>query len=589
MLYYDDFNTYGAGENTPHAIVYLNGYIYVGLQILQSKILKINESDLSSYSVLTFPNDGDHDTLMEMVYSSSKDKLYCLFGESKVFVSEVNPNTLAYSDVIDDATYNVAQGSMATDESYLYVVTQGENKIVKYDMSDWSEANNATFTNSSWHAIDYDGTNLYATNTESPAKIAKIVPATLAITEQSLGTDNNIATDDLCFTNDYVWVGFESGNKDVLKVAKSDLTSTRIEIMRGSACYGTYYDGTWVWAVYSGTPGYIVRIDPVTNIAYSYVFDGNNPNENAFHAGFLFTTTYEVPFKLYKYSLFPIHEISVDDDLDVAEDTSQYLTLDTEDISDQFLALFLYEIDVSDDITAQDIFQQYLTLYEISVDDDIGLQDETSQYLTHYEISVFDNVEVIDSSVLELDLYFISVDDDLDAEDYTDVSITTADILNVNVFDDIAITDEQASYLSLYLISVIDAIDVQDYSVLSLTNYIIDEYESILVEDSVDTTVSPYLVSVSDDLDIAENIDAQISPYLISEYESVATEDYTNAAIVSAAHNVSVFESTDVQDYVNVAFAVYPFLQAFLTIRNTHSKIKVNQTMSELEIFDTGR
>ena len=219
--------TYAEGENWPHAMIYLNGYIYVGLMTSPGKLLKIDADDLSSYSVCTFTDDGNHDQIIDAIYSVSKGKIYCLFAEYlRTVIVEVDPDTLEYTTVVDSSSYGCGQGSLTTDESYLYVGLFYDTDVIKIDMSDWS-IDDIEDVIDEIHAIDYDGTNVYGTT--NAGNVLQINPSDLEFTSNALGAGATIAPDEFAMTATHLYIGVETLTGKIYKVAKSDLSSVAIE------------------------------------------------------------------------------------------------------------------------------------------------------------------------------------------------------------------------------------------------------------------------------------------------------------------------------------------------------------------------
>jgi len=298
-----DSQTFAVGENLPHAILVLDGFIYLGLRTNPGKLLKISITDLS-YSVLTFPDDsGKYAFICQIRYSLSKGKIYCLCENStRIVLREVDPSDLSDSDVIDSGNYGAGNGSFALDESYVYIAARDSDKIVKYDMSNWAEVDNAAIAAKA-HAIEYSDNFLYITHAANPGAVTKVNAATLALSSNIFAAGDWIATDDFAIVGDFMWVGLETTNGRILKIAKADLSIIAVETARTVACWGVFYDGTSVWCAYSGTPGSLVQIDPSDNTVTVYDNLANALNEIVFSGNSLFVSSYLVPAKITEYSL----------------------------------------------------------------------------------------------------------------------------------------------------------------------------------------------------------------------------------------------------------------------------------------------
>jgi len=146
-------------------ILYLTNTIFAGtVGGGQAKLFKFNASDLSSFTSTNFPNDGFHGLIQDMLWSTSKQRIYIMFYDSsELTVSEVNPDTLAITDVIlDDFDVN-DEWSMTCDETYLYIAgfdtpTIRGNAISQFKMSDWTLNKTIIITNTATQnpAMRYD-------------------------------------------------------------------------------------------------------------------------------------------------------------------------------------------------------------------------------------------------------------------------------------------------------------------------------------------------------------------------------------------------------------------------------------------------
>jgi len=547
-LFEYDSHTYASGEDTPYSMVYLNGYVYVGLVVNPGKLLKINASDLSDYTVKTFPDDGNHGGVYDLIYSSTKEKLYALHLESgRIAVSEVNPSDLSASDVIQDTGYDCDNGSIATDESYLYVLCFGEASIVKYDMSTWAVADaNTSLSKASGHALGFDGTNLYGATTIAGSSILKIAPSDLSEINQAF---TGGPTDDLAFTANHVWVGLEGGTHNVLKISKSDLSDiTNIDTGRSTSCYGTFYDGTWIWALYAGTPGYLVRIDPATDEFTTYAFNGTSPNEVSFHSGFLFVSTYTSPISIYKLSLNLIHEINVNDAIGLAED-----------VAVEIPGAGVLSVNVSDNIGVADDVSASIPILEVSVSDLVGVSDEVVVAISGaLEVYVYDDVGLSDEAVSELDLYEIYVSDLISVTDLSDHELP---LYNVSIFDDVAVQDIVVNEMPLLEVAVSDGIGVSD---------------------DVELALSLYEVSVTDDIGLSDSVVVEISILEVSVSDSIAVTDETEVLI--PVLEVAVFDAIGITESVET---YYPLLEIAVSeaIGLTDGITAIRQDAATLNVY----
>lgn len=319
LLTNDWLVTLATGENLPHAMVFAEGYIFVGLQTSPGKLIRIDPTDPENYDVVTFANDGAHNQVMDLLYIPAKAKIYALFSAGRVSVTEIDPTTLATTDVINDNTYpsSVGGGSFCFDSTYLYVLLFNTTPaaVIRYALSDFSrvsyiwvadEANEgAGYANYRFgHALRYDGTDIYATGTvvisPFPSWLRKIDPSTFTITQRANTANPVSITDDFCFTTDHIWLGTEqTGAVAVIRVAKSDISAQTLVPVSGK-CYGTFFDGTYVLACLVGTPGKLARIDPGTLAVREYSFPSgqNDTNEFCQNGETVYFTFYSSPGKV---------------------------------------------------------------------------------------------------------------------------------------------------------------------------------------------------------------------------------------------------------------------------------------------------
>jgi hypothetical protein len=299
----------GDGEGYIHSTGTVNGILYLGLVIDVAfygpgKFIRMDPANPSAYLVHPYTSDGLHGGIVDWVYIPSKGKIYALFcnpSSTNVVVAEIDPDTLHSTDVISITSYQAYAGSLCTDGSYLYVAccSGSPSTLLKFSLSDWSLADHLPLQFGASpntknlllaHNCRFDGTSVYISshNTDLVANLAfvRVDPSTFTVVDgASLPPDSTNAqfTDDSAFTDDSVWYGSEAtGN--IVQVAKSNLASQNvISTGIGAACYGTYYDGSFIWACFytSPNPGKIVRINPNTLATVTYQFGPGqeSPNE----------------------------------------------------------------------------------------------------------------------------------------------------------------------------------------------------------------------------------------------------------------------------------------------------------------------
>jgi len=112
-----------------------------------------------------------------------------------------------------------------------------------------------------------------------------------------------VATDDVSFSDKYIFVGLETREGKILRVNKSDISQVdEINTNIKGGCVGTYYDGKNIWGVFNSTPGTMVRINPNTMKSTTFVFRDVEgfPNEIASDSNNLFVSFYTAPSKILK-------------------------------------------------------------------------------------------------------------------------------------------------------------------------------------------------------------------------------------------------------------------------------------------------
>lgn len=305
-----DAVTFQTGENQPHTAVFLNGFVYATATVgASSRLLKFNATNLAEKTSVAFAADGLHGFANQMVYAPSKSRLYILWQNAdRILISQADPTNLSVSDVINDTAFSVGAGGMATDDANLFVATgDSVSKVVKYELTAFALVSSNTLDRSFAHAIGYDGTNLFATYQTSPAAITRISPTDLTFSSHTFDSGDDIATDDIAFTTNHAWVGLETSVGTLLKVDKADITSiSRIETGIPHACFGTFSDGTNIWAAFDGTPGFLARIDPTTDLVKVFNLSRNSPNEVVFTSTTLYVTGFTNPGTLARYDTIEV-------------------------------------------------------------------------------------------------------------------------------------------------------------------------------------------------------------------------------------------------------------------------------------------
>ncbi len=300
-LWTQDFPFY----DFPHALISAAGYLWIGNQSNTGSLIRVDPNDPTHWAHLTFAADIWHGWVSDVIYIDSKAKIYCLMGTpnttiGNTTISEVDPITLAYTDVIQTNTYNVEQGSMACDGTYLYVAARQKMSVYKYRISDWTLVDTLVTNMSLAHCCRIDGGKMYVSGSDKTKGLLNLIEITLSsftITQSIVIQNNRIFTDDIAITPDHIFVGSEdTGN--IVRISRTNFhTQTVINTGITTRNFGVYYDGTGLWTGWEGNPGIFGKIDVGTLALSTYQFAGANqisPNEFLRIGGIMYFTHYHL-------------------------------------------------------------------------------------------------------------------------------------------------------------------------------------------------------------------------------------------------------------------------------------------------------
>lgn len=273
--------TLPSGQDYDHALVYALGKVWMALNNSPAKMVRFNNPmDLTDRTVLNFPNDGYHNLTRDLIYVPTKGKFYMTFlSGTYILISEIDPVTLAYTDVVRTNTANLSHSICATDTHLFLTCTSTTNTAVllKFSMSNWAQTGRIDFApRTALQSPRYDGTNVYLmAGDNSPGWVAKVDPTTLTYSVADLLTQENAVGDNQSFFGDYFWVPLFNSDSDtnILKVAKSNLSITRINTGLPYPDYTVFTDSQYVWRALGSAPGTIQRIDPNTLSMYSMTLE----------------------------------------------------------------------------------------------------------------------------------------------------------------------------------------------------------------------------------------------------------------------------------------------------------------------------
>jgi hypothetical protein len=261
--------TLASGQNLIHGSAMANGKLFLTTRTSPAWFIRCNNlEDLNDRTAFQFAGDGFHVNGDACTYVAETDRVYVLFDHAgRTTVAEVNPTTLARSDVISDTSNpSGTSGSICSDGTNLYILTAtSPAKVLKYRLSDFSLQGTATLTSrNTGHAILYDGVNVYAVGQGTPCWIARITTSDMTFTDALFPTGVTTLTDDIASVGDYLFVAREAAAQQLIRANKTDLTT---EVMRvpgipSNSAFALHFDGTWIWVGLNSTPGTLVRVDP---------------------------------------------------------------------------------------------------------------------------------------------------------------------------------------------------------------------------------------------------------------------------------------------------------------------------------------
>jgi PKD repeat protein len=270
----------------PHALIYAAGYLWIGCETEPGSLIRMDPGSPGTFSTITFPADSKHFWLMDLIYIAAKGKVYAVFGKfgtdfyHEATVAEIDPVTLAWTDVIEDFSYNPEQGSLTADATYLYVVSRTTGFLHRYLLSTWAAAGSLDLNLACNlpHCVRYDSVTgkIYCTGTSGllpfPNLACRIDPVAFTVEQAAGYPGESVFTDDFAMDATYLWCGSETtGN--VVRIKKSDLSGTEIPLPVGRSVYSVYNDGSSIWVAFKGgPPGMLAQIDPATLLYTMYQF-----------------------------------------------------------------------------------------------------------------------------------------------------------------------------------------------------------------------------------------------------------------------------------------------------------------------------
>lgn len=278
-----------------------DGSIKVGTTIVgitnqpPMKLLKFaNLNDLSAYSVLTFPNDGQHNGSAQpaITYDATGGFAYVGFcyedGSSnehvvidKIDITATPPTRTNLVDFqIGPAGLGLAQTAPAltNDGTSIWGITKPSNenaRLFRVNIATPATRSEAQVTGVNHvraHTIAYDAatSSLYFSGTKiASGKLAWVGKCALDLSGISTNdiTTTKGLSDDITIIGTSFYLNHE--NEDVpqsmiLKVLKADLTFTQFNLGFGQPLDGGYFDGVGLWVAANTNPTTLVQVNPAT-------------------------------------------------------------------------------------------------------------------------------------------------------------------------------------------------------------------------------------------------------------------------------------------------------------------------------------
>ena len=263
-------------------------------------------------------------------------------------------------------------------------------------------------------------------------------------------------------------------------------------------------------------------------------------------------------------------EVSVSDDIGVADEAAAQVPVLVASVADT--------IGVADEAAAQ------VPVLAASVVDAIGVADEAAAQVPVLEASVSEAIGVADEAtalLIEAGVLQVSVSDDIGV---ADAAAAQVPVLEVGVADSIGVADAVAAQVPVLAASVSDTIGVADATSASVPVLGISVFDNIGVADYASAVTAVLHVSVADYIGVTDAASAQIPVLAVSVSDSIGVSDSVTALVPDMLLEVAVSDSIGVSDAASSAIAIYPLLQAFLSVRATRSILSIRDTGSMFDI-----
>jgi hypothetical protein len=233
----------------PHSMAYYNGYIYVGQRFSSGKIAKLGASDYSDELLVVLDyGGGPTGYISDMLVEGG----YLWVVASDGYLYKVSPTDLS---VLGGWSFFPEEAqAVKSDGSFLYLAGYA-GWVGKFNLS--TEAvTTAQITDGNIHALLEDGDYLYVSDIENQY-IRKVQKSDLSEVDNvsvGLGIVDDAAQDDT-----YCYFGVETGDVGVIRVQKSDLSTSHVKYTPMGKCWGVFEiggyllyldaDNNWIWVL----------------------------------------------------------------------------------------------------------------------------------------------------------------------------------------------------------------------------------------------------------------------------------------------------------------------------------------------------
>lgn len=250
-------------------------------------IIQARKTDVTDYTLLTFPNDDKHLVPIDLCHSAGT--IYVLFrnidvapSETTEFqltvgrVSTASPFTIL-SDFVDIAdTYLPQAGALTTDDTYLYVCVWQPSDVLRFRLSDAALTVGSLGILSRPHSIRYASNKLFLTGLNTNLQWVARMSLGLTI-EQSVTfsvPDGQQLEGPMGVSINDLWIGTRKIDGILRRVTQSTLAITELATGQLSKGSDVENDGTNIWELFEN--GRAARINPNAEISLYTV----NPDQD---------------------------------------------------------------------------------------------------------------------------------------------------------------------------------------------------------------------------------------------------------------------------------------------------------------------